>query len=109
MIVNYPKAVSIPNEDFFAVECEVCIPAALGNQITGTNANFIHAKVIAEGANGPTTPEGEAILREKGVDIIPDILCNSGGVIGSYFEWLQNRSGEIWEFEDVITLSLIHI
>lgn len=101
-VAGFSGATAIPNEDFFGLECDICIPAALGNQITAENAGSIKAKVIAEGANGPTTPEADEILNARGVDIIPDILCNSGGVIGSYFEWLQNRNGEIWTMADVI-------
>lgn len=101
-VKGYPGAVEMDASEFFAVDCDICIPAALGNQITEKNAADIKALVIAEGANGPTNPEGEKILLERGIDIIPDILCNSGGVIGSYFEWLQNRNGEIWHMEEVI-------
>lgn len=99
---GYSKATTTDGKDFFGTECDICIPAALGNQITEQNAASIKAKVIAEGANGPINPGGEKILLDKGVDIIPDILCNSGGVIASYFEWLQNRNGEIWHMDDVI-------
>lgn len=102
MVKGFPGATEIDASTFFGLECDICIPAALGSQITAANAGSIKAIVIAEGANGPTTPDGEAILLEKGVDIIPDILCNSGGVIGSYFEWLQNKQGEIWQMDDVI-------
>jgi glutamate dehydrogenase (NAD(P)+) len=102
-ILNFSGTRAIENSEFFGLDCDICIPAALGNQITAKNAPKIKAYLIAEGANGPTDVEGEMILLKKGIDIIPDILCNSGGVIGSYFEWLQNRNGEIWQMEEVMT------
>lgn len=101
-IKGYDGAVEIDPENFFALDCDFIIPAALGNQITAKNAGSIKAKVIAEGANGPTDSEGEKILLERGITIIPDILCNSGGVIASYYEWLQNRNGEIWSLDEVM-------
>lgn len=100
--VGYPKSSSVAKEDFFALDCDICIPAALGNQITEENAHQIKAFLVAEGANGPTTVEAEQILLSRGIEVIPDILCNSGGVIGSYFEWLQNRNGELWELDEIL-------
>lgn len=101
-LFGFPDARAVDNKDFYATDCDICIPAALGNQITAENADQIKAKLIAEGANGPTNVEGEKILLERGITIIPDILCNSGGVIGSYFEWLQNRNGELWQLDEVM-------
>lgn len=101
-IKGFTGAEEIDPEDFFGLDCDILIPAALGNQITGENAYKIKAGIVAEGANGPTDPAGEKILLENGITIIPDILCNSGGVIGSYFEWLQNRNGELWQLDEVM-------
>ncbi len=103
-IKGYTGAKEMEPKDFFGVDCDIVVPAALGNQITGENAGSIKAKVVAEGANGPTNTAGEAILIKNRVDIIPDILCNSGGVIGSYYEWLQNKRSESWKIEEVLVM-----
>ena len=87
---------------FWATECDILIPAALEQQITETNAQRIRASIILEGANGPTTAAAEAILDEKGVFVIPDILANAGGVTVSYFEWVQDRGGYFWTEKTVI-------
>ncbi|HEU4936396.1 MAG TPA: Glu/Leu/Phe/Val dehydrogenase [Vicinamibacterales bacterium] len=91
----------IENEQLFALEVEVLVPAALENQITMDNAPTIGAKVVAEGANGPTTPEAHKHLHERGIFVIPDILANAGGVTTSYFEWVQDRHGYFWEEDEV--------
>lgn len=87
--------------EFFALDVDVLIPAALENAITEENAKDIRAKIIVEAANGPVTPKADGILKEKGIEVLPDILANCGGVLVSYFEWVQNRYGYYWSGEDV--------
>ncbi|UCB51841.1 MAG: Glu/Leu/Phe/Val dehydrogenase [Candidatus Zixiibacteriota bacterium] len=101
LISGYPKAEPIDRKTLLQTEADIFVPAALENQITADTAPWLKVKVVAEGANGPTDPDGDRILREKGIDMIPDILCNAGGVIVSYFEWLQNKRSEFWELEEV--------
>lgn len=91
----------ITNEEMLTKPCDILIPAALDNQIRGDNAEQIQAKYILELANGPTTPEADAILEKKGIVVIPDVLANAGGVTVSYFEWEQNKAGESWSAEEV--------
>jgi glutamate dehydrogenase (NAD(P)+) len=100
-VVGYPGAQLISNRDILEVDAEILIPAALENQITAENAGRIRAKIVAEEANGPTIPEADDILHRRGVFVIPDFLCNAGGVTVSYFEWVQNQRGMPWELEDV--------
>jgi glutamate dehydrogenase (NAD(P)+) len=92
----------ITNAELLECECDILIPAALDNQITVANADKIKAKIILELANGPTTPEADEILFKKGVTLVPDVLANAGGVTVSYFEWVQNRSGDVWKEEVVL-------
>ena len=96
-LAGYPKAEAITNEQLLTCDCDVLVPAALENVITSKNAPKIKAKIICEGANGPTTPGADKILQDKGIFVIPDILANAGGVTVSYFEWVQDRGGYFWD------------
>ena len=96
-----PGTQLIDNETLFGLDVDILVLAALDGQITARNAGNVRARILAEGANGPTEPSADPILRENGVTVIPDILCNAGGVIVSYFEWSQNRSALAWTHDEV--------
>jgi glutamate dehydrogenase (NAD(P)+) len=100
-VVGYKHARAITRDEFFAMECDIFVPAALELEIGVKEAQALRCKVIAEGANGPTMLEAEPILAERGIDVLPDILANSGGVTVSYFEWLQNKRSERWDLDEV--------
>ena len=100
---GFPDGEPLTNDELWGLDADILIPAALENQITAENAPSIRAKIVTEGANGPTTPDAHQILHDRGVFVIPDILANSGGVTVSYFEWVQDRYGYFWEEEEVNT------
>ncbi|RLF19362.1 MAG: glutamate dehydrogenase [Thermoprotei archaeon] len=100
-VVGFKEAKSISNEELLELNVDILIPAAVEGVITARNADRINVKIIVEGANGPTTPEADQILYEKGIMVIPDILANAGGVIVSYFEWVQNITWTPWSLEKV--------
>jgi glutamate dehydrogenase (NAD(P)+) len=95
-LISYPRCEKITNEELLELNCDVLIPAAKEDQITSHNASKINCRIIAEGANGPTSAKADPILQEKGILVIPDILANAGGVTVSYFEWVQDRMGYFW-------------
>src|SRR5438445_7834401 len=100
-LAGYPQADAIPNDQVLTLDCDVVVPAATENVITRKNAPHIKAKIICEGANGPTTAAADEILEKKGIFVIPDILANAGGVTVSYFEWVQDRGGYFWDDDTV--------
>ena len=107
-IHGFPEADAVDPAELLVTDCEILIPAATENQITSRNADRVKCRVLAEGANGPTTAAADEILAEKRVFVIPDILCNAGGVTTSYFEWVQDRQGYFWK-ESVVNEQLEHI
>jgi glutamate dehydrogenase (NAD(P)+) len=122
-VIGFPGSETVSNSELLELDCEILIPAAIENQIGEHNAPRIRAKLVAEAANGPTSPEADRILFDKGVFLIPDILCNAGGVTVSYFEWVQDLQNLFWReatinarlkevmvksFNDVLQMSLKH-
>jgi glutamate dehydrogenase (NAD(P)+) len=101
-VKGFPRSTPIDPASLLALDCEYLVPAALENQITAENANDVKAKIVVEGANGPTTHHADEILEKRGVIVVPDILANGGGVTVSYFEWVQNRMGFFWRESEVI-------
>jgi glutamate dehydrogenase (NAD(P)+) len=100
-VQGFPGATDVSNAEVLEVECDILIPAALENQITAANADRVKARLVAEAANGPTTPEADEILWKKSIFMIPDILCNAGGVTVSYFEWVQDLNRDHWSEAEV--------
>jgi glutamate dehydrogenase (NAD(P)+) len=98
---GYRDASPVTNQEILTLPCDVLIPASVGNQITATNAPHLRCRILAEGANGPTTLEADAILADRGIHVIPDILANAGGVTVSYFEWVQDAQMFFWTEEEV--------
>jgi glutamate dehydrogenase/leucine dehydrogenase len=107
-VQGLPGATDIDNEEVLEVDCDILIPAALENQITARNAGNIKARLVAEAANGPTTPEADIALFKNGTFMIPDILCNAGGVTVSYFEWVQDLNRDHWS-EEIVNAKLKEI
>jgi glutamate dehydrogenase (NAD(P)+) len=100
---GFPGAERVGNAELLELECEVLIPAAIQNQLTQANASRLRCRIVAEGANGPTTLEADAILRDRGIFVIPDIVANAGGVTVSYFEWVQDLQHFFWTEAEVNT------
>jgi glutamate dehydrogenase (NAD(P)+) len=103
VVSGFKEAQAISNDQLLAIGCDVLVPAALERQITGENAGRIQCRILAEAANGPTTPEADEIISQRGeIFVIPDILCNAGGVVTSYFEWVQDLQSFFWSETEVM-------
>jgi len=100
-VVGLPHTETVTNDDLLSIPCDILIPAALENQIRGDNAERVKARLIVEGANGPSTPAADDVLYARGIPVLPDILANAGGVTVSYFEWVQNIENEQWDLAEV--------
>jgi glutamate dehydrogenase (NAD(P)+) len=100
-VIGAPRTRPVSNREILELDCDVLIPAALEGIITERNASQVHTRIIAEAANGPTNPAADDILRQRGIMVIPDILCNAGGVTVSYFEWVQDREEFFWSIDEI--------